>query len=94
MRASPHEITGSPSSRGQRSSSHANVAATYERASGARVGDLRWYEVYAALRHAIVMARIQARAVHFGEATLPEDLDATIMHRPLLEAMLSGTYWT
>jgi aminoglycoside phosphotransferase (APT) family kinase protein len=72
----------------------ADVAATYERASGARVGDLRWYEVYAALRHGIVMARIQARAVHFGEATLPEDLDATIMHRPLLEAMLSGSYWT
>jgi aminoglycoside phosphotransferase (APT) family kinase protein len=70
-----------------------DVLATYESASGRRVGDLRWYEVYAALRHGIVMARIQARAVHFGEATWPEDLDATIMHRPLLEEMLAGTYW-
>jgi aminoglycoside phosphotransferase (APT) family kinase protein len=71
----------------------ADVVASYERASGRRVGDLRWYETYAALRHGIVMARIQARSVHFGEASWPEDLDATIMHRPLLEEMLSGAYW-
>lgn len=71
----------------------ADVTAEYERASGVRVGDLRWYETYAALRHGIVMARIHARLVHFGEATWPDDLDAAIMHRPLLEAMLAGTYW-
>ncbi len=70
-----------------------DVAASYERASGKRLGDLRWYEIYAALRHGIVMARIQSRAVHFGEATWPADLDSTIPHRPLLEQMLAGTYW-
>jgi aminoglycoside phosphotransferase (APT) family kinase protein len=72
----------------------ADVLASYERASGKRIGPLGWYEAYAALRHGIVMARIQSRAVHFGEATWPEDLDSTIMHRPLLEQMLSGAYWT
>ena len=71
----------------------ADVVESYERASGARVGELRWYEVYAALRHGVVMARIHARAVHFGEASWPEDLDSTIMHRSLLEEMLSGAYW-
>lgn len=71
----------------------ADVAASYERASGKRIGDLRWYEAYAALRHGIVMARIQSRAAHFGEATWPVDRDATIPHRPLLEQMLDGSYW-
>jgi aminoglycoside phosphotransferase (APT) family kinase protein len=70
-----------------------DVAACYERASGAQIGELRWYEAYAALRHGIIMARIHARAVHFGEATWPADLDATIAHRPLLEQMLAGSYW-
>jgi aminoglycoside phosphotransferase (APT) family kinase protein len=70
----------------------ADVSAEYERLTGLRI-ELRWYEAYAALRHAIIMARIQSRAVHFGEATWPADLDATIPHRPLLEQMLSGEYW-
>ena len=69
-----------------------DVAAEYARLTG-RALDLRWYEAYAALRHGIIMARIQSRAVHFGEATWPADLDATIPHRPLLEQMLAGTYW-
>lgn len=70
----------------------ADVSAEYARLTGRRI-DLRWYETYAALRHGIIMARIQARAVHFGEASWPADLDATIPHRPLLEQMLAGTYW-
>jgi len=70
----------------------ADVAGEYARLTGERI-DLRWYEAYAALRHGIIMARIQSRAVHFAEATLPADLDATIPHRALLEQMLSGTYW-
>ncbi|MBM4382881.1 MAG: phosphotransferase family protein [Deltaproteobacteria bacterium] len=70
----------------------ADVAAEYARLTSQRI-DLRWYEAYAALRHGIIMARIHARSVHFGEATWPADLDATIPHRPLLEQMLSGAYW-
>jgi aminoglycoside phosphotransferase (APT) family kinase protein len=70
----------------------ADVADEYARLTAQRI-DLRWYEAYAALRHGIIMARIQARAVHFADTTLPDDLDATIPHRPLLEQMLAGTYW-
>ncbi|WP_216910848.1 phosphotransferase family protein [Nocardia noduli] len=68
------------------------VAAEYEKRSGYRVRDLDFYLVYAALRHAIVMARVTRRMIHFGEATVPEDRDDYVMHRASLEAMLDGTY--
>jgi aminoglycoside phosphotransferase (APT) family kinase protein len=69
------------------------IAQLYEEKSGHRVRDLEFYETYAALRHAIVMARIHARRVRFGEAEWPADVDAVIMHRGVLERMLDGTYW-
>ena len=69
------------------------VAAHYERVSGRPVTDLAFYELYAALRHGIVMARIHARRVHFGEADWPEDVDSVIPHRETLEQMLDGSYW-
>ncbi len=50
-----------------------DVVATYERASSKRVGDLRWYETYVALRHGIVMVRIHSRMLHFDEATRPAE---------------------
>lgn len=70
-----------------------DVAACYERVSGHAVPDLAFYELYAALRHGIVMARIHARRVHFGEAEWPEDVDSVIPHRETLERMLDGSYW-
>jgi hypothetical protein len=53
---------------------------------------LRFFEVYAALRHGIVMTRVHARRVHFEGAEWPEDLDAAIMHREVLEQMLEGKF--
>jgi hypothetical protein len=44
--------------------------------------------VYAALRHGIIMSRIQRRAIHFGEATMPEDPNDLITHRAIIEEML------
>jgi len=70
-----------------------DVAAHYERVSGHAVPDLAFYELYAALRHGIVMARIHARRVHFGEAEWPEDVDSVIPHRETLERMLDGSHW-
>ena len=29
-----------------------------------------------------------------GEAEQPDDVDDMITHRPMVEAMLTGTYWT
>ncbi|WP_241248961.1 phosphotransferase family protein [Rhodococcus sp. X156] len=69
-----------------------DVVRSYEQASGATVADLDFYLVYAALRHAIVMARIKRRSMHFGEDTLPEDPDDFVMHRVAMEKLLAGTY--
>ena len=70
-----------------------DVAATYESLTGHIPRDLDFYTMYAALRHGIVMCRIQLRAIHFGQATMPDDVNDLIMHRPTLERMLAGTYW-
>jgi len=70
------------------------VARSYEELSGHRPRDLDWYTLYAALRYAIIGARIHLRQVHFGEAERPADPDALIPNRAALEAMLAGTYWS
>jgi aminoglycoside phosphotransferase (APT) family kinase protein len=72
----------------------ADVAATYEKSTGHVVSDLEWYQVYAALRHGIVMTRVHDRRVHFGEGEWPEDVDSVIYHRATLERMLDGSWWT
>ncbi|MBW2269310.1 MAG: phosphotransferase family protein [Deltaproteobacteria bacterium] len=71
----------------------ADVAATYETLSGHPVRDFDFYQVYAALRHGIVMARVHERRVHFGEAEWPEDVDSVIFHRATLECMMDGSWW-
>lgn len=70
-----------------------DVAATYEARTGYQPRDLDFYQVYAALRHGIVMTRVHARRVHFGEGEWPEDVDSVIYHRPTLERMLDGSWW-
>lgn len=70
------------------------VAATYEELSGYAPKNLEFYEMYAAIRHGIVMARVFARQVHFGEAEFGDDVDQPIMHRDLIEKMLDGSYWS
>jgi aminoglycoside phosphotransferase (APT) family kinase protein len=69
------------------------VVATYERLSGEPVRDLEWFEVFAALRFAIVSVRTTARGVAYGQAEQPKDPDDVIMFRGLQERMLAGTYW-
>jgi len=70
-----------------------DVATTYESLTRHTPRDLDFYTMYSALRQGIIMARIQRRAIHFGEATMPADVDDLIMHRATLEAMLAGSYW-
>ena len=71
-----------------------DVAATYEQRCGRAPRDLEFFMFYAALRHAIVMTRVTRRSIHFGEAEMPADPDDLIIHRPSLEEMLAGTYWS
>jgi aminoglycoside phosphotransferase (APT) family kinase protein len=70
-----------------------DVATTYEAKTGHAVRDLVFYQVYAALRHGSVMARVHDRRVQFGEGEWPEDVDSVIFHRPTLEKMLDGSWW-
>jgi aminoglycoside phosphotransferase (APT) family kinase protein len=71
-----------------------DVGTTYESLTGHGVRDLAWYGTYAAVQYAIVFLRVGARQVHFGEATMPDDVDDLIMNREPLERMLAGTYWS
>jgi len=71
----------------------ADVVALYAQETGHEPRDMDWYLTYAALRHALVMARVGQRQVHFGEAEPKDDPEDLIMHIPTLRAMVSGTYW-
>ena len=73
--------------------SRTDVVETYADVTGYRPGDLDFYTAYAALQHAVVMVRVQLRAIAFGQAEHPADPDDMVMHRAALAAMLDGTYW-
>ncbi len=70
----------------------ADVVAEYERRTGHAPRDMDFYVVYAALRHAIIMSRVHARAVHFDGATWPAEPEEAIHHRDVLLAMLDGRF--
>jgi aminoglycoside phosphotransferase (APT) family kinase protein len=72
----------------------AEVAESYANASGRTPQDLRWYIAYAAMRHGAIMRRVTERAIFFGEAEMPDDIDDLIIHRATLRGMLDGTYWS
>ena len=55
--------------------------------------DLTWFVAFAAIRHGAIMRRVTERAVFFGEAAMPDDVDDLIIHRASLRGMLDGTYW-
>jgi len=71
-----------------------DVAASYAGASGRTPRDLTWYLAYAAMRHGVIMRRVTERAILFGEAERPEDVDDLIIHRDTLRGMLDGSYWS
>jgi len=69
-----------------------DVERHYTELTGWPLRDMDFYLTYAALRHAIVMARIKRRMIHFGEDEPPDDPDDYVMHRASLEQLLAGTY--
>ena len=68
------------------------VESQYAEFSGHTLRDMDFYLTYAALRHAIVMARVKRRMIHFGEDQVPDDVDDYVMHRASLDKLLAGTY--
>jgi len=69
-----------------------DVERYYQELTGWTLRDMDFYLTYAALRHAIIMARIRRRMIHFGEDEVPDDPDDYVMHRASLEKLLAGTY--
>jgi aminoglycoside phosphotransferase (APT) family kinase protein len=69
-----------------------DVEQCYQELSGYSLRDMDFYLTYAALRHAIIMARIKRRMIHFGEDQVPDDPDDYVLHRASLEKLLAGTY--
>jgi aminoglycoside phosphotransferase (APT) family kinase protein len=70
-----------------------DMAETYEELSGHRVRDLEWFEVFAALRFAIISLRLSTRSIGHGMMESTEDPNDLIMFRALVEQMLDGSYW-
>jgi aminoglycoside phosphotransferase (APT) family kinase protein len=73
---------------------HVEVATTYEQCSGYTPRDMDWFELYAALRHGVVMTRCMQRSVHFGESPAPSDPEELTTNREGIRRMMNGTYWT
>ena len=69
-----------------------DVERCYQQLTGWALRDMDFYLTYAALRHAIIMARIKRRMIHFGEDQVPGDPDDYVLHRASLEKLLAGTY--
>ncbi|AQZ64932.1 Phosphotransferase [[Actinomadura] parvosata subsp. kistnae] len=67
-----------------------DVCRTYRELTGYEPRDLAFYEMYAALRHGVIMARIWHRRIHFGELTMPDDPDDLVLHRATIEELLGG----
>ncbi len=64
------------------------VVATYEELTGVELGDLTWYQLFAAVIWGIVFLRTSARQIHFGEIEQPDDPESVMHHRPLFERLL------
>ncbi len=65
------------------------VCATYEKLTGYTPENLGWYEVFGALRFAIVSVRTSTRGMAYGQMERPEDPDDLIMFRTLLDDMIA-----
>ncbi|MBB5779604.1 phosphotransferase family protein [Nonomuraea jabiensis] len=66
-----------------------DVCRKYREITGYEPRDMDFYEMYAALRHGIVMARVWQRRIHFGEQPRPDDPDDLVLHRATIEELLA-----
>lgn len=65
-----------------------DVRATYQQLTGAELGDLHWFYVYAGLMWAIVFMRTGTRRVHFGEMEKPDDVESLFYHAGLMKKLI------
>jgi aminoglycoside phosphotransferase (APT) family kinase protein len=65
-----------------------DVRSTYQRLTGAEIGDLRWFYVYSGVMWACVFMRTGARRVHFGEVEKPDDVESLFYHAGLMKRLI------
>jgi aminoglycoside phosphotransferase (APT) family kinase protein len=85
------EKRGKPGLRGFQQ--RATLVDAYTRASGHTPVELVWFERFAALRFAIIIARIVLRAAEKGAIARPPTLDGTISYADLIRRMLDGSHF-
>ncbi len=68
-----------------------DVRGTYERLTGAKLGDLKWFYVYSGVIWCCVFMRTSARRVRFGEMEKPDDVETTFYHASLLRRLIEET---
>jgi aminoglycoside phosphotransferase (APT) family kinase protein len=67
------------------------VVSEYAALTGYTPRELDWFEVFAALRFAIVSVRTSTRGIAYGTMEKPDEPDDLVMFRTLLERMLDAT---
>ncbi len=70
----------------------ADVVHYYEAHSGERLSDMKFHLTFAAVRCAIIFARIKQRTVYFGDTPAPATADQYILHHEMLTQLMANTY--
>ncbi|HJQ07138.1 MAG TPA: phosphotransferase family protein, partial [Nocardioides sp.] len=66
-----------------------DVRASYERLTGATLGDLTWYHLYNGVVWCVVFMRTGTRQIHFGEIERPDDVETLFHCKPLIDQLLA-----
>ncbi|WP_315901291.1 phosphotransferase family protein [Rhodococcus sp. BP22] len=70
----------------------ADVIDEFQQISGRKLNDMRFHLVFAAVRCAIIFARIKQRTVHFGDTTAPATADEYVLHHSMLNQLIHDKY--
>lgn len=61
----------------------------YQRITGRTLADMEFHLLHAAVRCAVIFARIKQRTVHFGDTAAPDTADEYVLHHRLLRRALT-----
>lgn len=69
-----------------------DVIAQYQELTGRTLINMRFFLVFAAVRCAIILARIKQRSVHFGDVPQPDTADEYVRHYRMLDQLINDNY--
>lgn len=70
----------------------ADVISQYEELTGRTLVDMKFFFVFAAVRCAIILARIKQRSVHFGDVPQPDTADEYVRHYRMIDQLINDNY--